>query len=134
MILEYHAQKYSMGTKGWPNVRLLMRDEGFSCELSLVATLYLSNAYLPVASSSMLAALLPITMHECTTVHRYRACHYEWQCNRSCSLLLLLCSRMVELSFIVARSVYSMATNEWPNLCSLMRDEGFPSCYSLVAV
>ena len=27
----------------------------------------------------------------------YRACHYEQQCNRSCSLLLLVCSRTVEL-------------------------------------
>ena len=35
---------------------------------------------------------------------RYRACHNEWQCNRSWSLLLLY-SRTVELAFIVARSV-----------------------------
>ena len=34
-----------------------------------------------------------------------RSCHYEWQCNRSCSLLLVLWSRTVELPFIVARSV-----------------------------
>ena len=35
----------------------------------------------------------------------YRAWHYEWQFNRSCSFLPLLCSRTVELAFIVSRSV-----------------------------
>ena len=35
---------------------------------------------------------------------------YEQQCNRSCSRLLLLCSRTVELPFIVARPVPGIAT------------------------
>ena len=37
-----------------------------------------------------------------------RSCHYEWQCNRSCSLLLLLYSRTVELPFKVICSVFEM--------------------------
>ena len=35
----------------------------------------------------------------------YRPDHYEWQSNRTCSLFLLLRSSMVELPFIVSRSV-----------------------------
>ena len=35
----------------------------------------------------------------------YRSCHYKWQCNRSCTLLLLVGSITVELPFIVACSV-----------------------------
>ena len=35
----------------------------------------------------------------------YRAVHFEWQFNRSYSLLLLLCSSKVELPYIVSCSV-----------------------------
>ena len=37
--------------------------------------------------------------------YRYRPCDQDWRCNRTCSFLLLLGSRIVELPFIVARFV-----------------------------
>ena len=49
----------------------------------------------------------------------YRAGHYEWHYNRSCSLLLLFSLRPVELAFILTRSVVSRGIHE----ISVLKDE-----------
>ena len=50
---------------------------------------------------------------------RYRAWHYEWQFNHSCSLLSLLYPRTVDLPFIVSSSVCEMSfgQNRTPSWC-----------------